>query len=127
MYRRMGGVLKKKLRLAAEQPWMVTLGASPGNLAGEPGKLRSSDVDSIAASCRCSAAQTFCLPMTCGFTAGYLTSLLRSESEVLSMNRSVSAAVSGVTVTISTLVSSSQPAMRPVRGNRSSDHENAAG
>ena len=61
MYRRMGGVLKKKLRLAAEQPWMVTLGASPGNLAGEPGKLRSSDVDSIAVLHSCSAASRIVL------------------------------------------------------------------
>ena len=35
---------RKTLRLAAEQPWMVALGASPGRLADDPGKLRSSDV-----------------------------------------------------------------------------------
>ena len=28
-----------------------------------------------------SAAQAFCVPMTCGSTAGYLTPLLRSESQ----------------------------------------------
>ncbi len=61
---------------------MIALGASPGNLPDDPGKLRSSDVDSIAVSRRCSAAQTFCVPMTCGFTAGYRTPLLRSESQV---------------------------------------------
>ena len=57
---------------------MVALGASPGNLTDDPGELRSSDVsrDGIYG-----AAPLFCVQMTCGFTAGYLTPLLRSESQ----------------------------------------------
>ena len=67
--------------MAAEQPWMVALGASPGNLADDTEQLRSSDVKPRWNLRRCSAAQVFWVPMTCGFTAGYLTPLLRSESQ----------------------------------------------
>ncbi len=67
--------------MAAEQPWMVAQGVSPGNVADDPGKLRSSDVGPRLNLRRCSAAQAFRVPMTCGFTAGYLTPLLRSESQ----------------------------------------------
>ncbi len=69
------------MRLAAEQPWMVALGASPRDLTDDPGKLRSSDVKPRWNLRRCSAAKAFCVSMTCGFTAGYLTPLLRSESQ----------------------------------------------
>ena len=40
---------QKTLRLAAKLPRMIALGASPGNLGDDSGKLRSSDVNSIAA------------------------------------------------------------------------------
>ncbi len=65
------------MRLAAEQPWMLALVASPGEVANDSGKLRSSDVGPRWNLRRCSATQAFCGPMTCGFTAGYRTSLLR--------------------------------------------------
>ena len=59
---------------------MVALAASPGNLADDAGTLRSSDVKPQWNLRRCSAAQSFFVPVTCGSTAGYLTPQLRSES-----------------------------------------------
>ncbi len=67
--------------MAAEQPWMIALGASPGKLGDDPGKLRSNDVKLRWNLRRCSAARASCVRIACGFTAGYRTPLLRSESQ----------------------------------------------
>ena len=47
------------MRLAAEPPWMVAQGASPGNVVDDPGKLRSIAVGPLLNLRRCSAAQAF--------------------------------------------------------------------
>ena len=82
---------------------MVALGANPGNPDDDPGKLRSSDIEQKLNLRRCSAAQAFCVPMTCGSTAGYLTPLLRSESHVEHHSTDTMRAVKAKRGTVDTL------------------------
>ena len=70
--------------MAAEQLRMVALGASPGNAQTEIVKLRSSDGRMSDWQISVAAPQLSWkkVTLTCGFTAGYLTPLLRSESQI---------------------------------------------
>jgi len=69
--------------LAAEQPSMVAPRASPGNPANNKLKQRSCCGRTLACKINVAAPQLLCpmAHMTCGFTAGYLPPLLRSESQ----------------------------------------------